>query len=82
MEAREKRSRRRRRSGKGGGSSKTLFRAIRYIGNYRRVAIIAYAALLVATLAQLAVPQLAQSMIDAIILAATLAKKQNYEKGS
>jgi ATP-binding cassette, subfamily B, multidrug efflux pump len=55
----------RRRRG-GGESPAALFRAIRYIGNYRRVATIAYAALIFATLAQLAVPQLAQNIIDAV----------------
>jgi len=43
-----------------------LGRAIRYLGQQRRSAIIAYSALLVATLAQLAVPQLVQNMIDAV----------------
>jgi len=43
-----------------------LARAIRYLGKHRRSAVIAYGALLVATLAQLAVPQLVQNMIDAV----------------
>jgi ATP-binding cassette subfamily B protein len=43
-----------------------LGRAIRYLGNQRRSAAIAYGALVVATIAQLAVPALVQSMIDAI----------------
>jgi ATP-binding cassette subfamily B protein len=43
-----------------------LGRAIRYLGNQRRSATIAYGALVVATAAQLAVPQLVQSMIDAV----------------
>ncbi len=44
----------------------SLGRAIRYLGRQRRSTVIAYTALLVATLAQLAVPQLVQNMIDAI----------------
>ncbi len=43
-----------------------LGRAIRYLGNQRRSATIAYGALVIATIAQLAVPQLVQTMIDAI----------------
>lgn len=48
-------------SGSGG-----LGRAIRYLGKHRRSTIIAYVALLIATLAQLAVPQLVQNMIDSV----------------
>ncbi len=54
--------RERRVSGKPGG----LGRAIRYLGHYPRITLMAYGALLVATLAQLAVPQLVQNMIEAI----------------
>lgn len=43
-----------------------LGRAIRYLGQQRRSATIAYSALVVATIAQLAVPQLVQNMIDAV----------------
>jgi ATP-binding cassette, subfamily B, multidrug efflux pump len=43
-----------------------LGRAIRYLGKQRRSTILAYGALLVATVAQLVVPQLTQNMIDAI----------------
>jgi len=43
-----------------------LRRAINYLGQQRRFMIVAYAALIIATLAQLAVPKLTQSMIDAI----------------
>jgi ABC-type multidrug transport system fused ATPase/permease subunit len=43
-----------------------LVRAMSYLGNQRRSAGIAYGALVVATVAQLAVPALVQSMIDAI----------------
>jgi ATP-binding cassette subfamily B protein len=43
-----------------------LGRAIRYLGHYRRVTIAAYGALLISIVAQLAVPQLVQRIIDAI----------------
>jgi ATP-binding cassette, subfamily B, multidrug efflux pump len=43
-----------------------LSRAIRYLGKQRRTTIFAYGALLIASIAQLAVPQLTQNMIDAI----------------
>ncbi len=43
-----------------------LLRAIRYLGQHRRSTLLAYGALLVAALAQLAVPQLVQNMIDAV----------------
>lgn len=43
-----------------------LGRAIKYLGHQRQYMIVAYIALVVAALAQLAVPQLTQSMIDAV----------------
>ena len=43
-----------------------LGRAIRYLGHYRKIAIIAYGSLFIATAAQLMVPQLVQNIIDAI----------------
>jgi ATP-binding cassette subfamily B protein len=43
-----------------------LWRALRYLGRQKRTAIPAYGALVIATIAQLAVPQLVQNMIDAI----------------
>src|SRR5437867_629628 len=46
-----------------------LMRAIRYIGRYRRLAFLAYGSLFVATAAQLAVPQLIQSIIDEVVKA-------------
>lgn len=58
-----------RRGGPPGGAPATpgaLGRAIRYLGGQRRAAIIAYGALVIATLAQLAVPILVQNMIDAV----------------
>jgi ATP-binding cassette, subfamily B, multidrug efflux pump len=45
-----------------------LRRAIGYLGKQRRTAFMAYGALVVATLAQLAVPQLVQNMINAITM--------------
>ncbi|GAB4438110.1 MAG: ABC transporter ATP-binding protein [Anaerolineae bacterium] len=42
-------------------------RAIRYIGNHRRLALIAYTSLFIATFSQLGVPQVAQSTIDAVV---------------
>jgi ATP-binding cassette, subfamily B, multidrug efflux pump len=49
-----------------GGSPLGLRRAISYLGKQRRAAIIAYGALLVATLAQLVVPKLVQNMLDVV----------------
>ena len=43
-----------------------LRRAIAYLGRQRRTAAIAYGALVVATLAQLAVPRLVQNMVNAV----------------
>jgi ATP-binding cassette, subfamily B, multidrug efflux pump len=55
---------------RGGGTQAStgggLGRAIRYLGKQRRSTLIAYGALLFATIAQLAVPQLVQNMIDAV----------------
>src|SRR5262245_41122725 len=56
--------------GRGAGRPKPNFavlgRAIRYTGRYRGLAVIAYGALLIATAAQLMVPQLVQNIIDTI----------------
>lgn len=46
--------------------NRSLLRAIGYLGKQRRTALIAYGALVIATLAQLAVPQLVQNIIEAI----------------
>ncbi|MGH2458664.1 MAG: ABC transporter ATP-binding protein, partial [Chloroflexota bacterium] len=46
---------------------KTLGRAIAYIPRYREIAILAYGSLVVATAAQLMVPQLIQSIIDTLV---------------
>ena len=49
----------------------SLRRAISYLGRYRKVALLAYGALFVATAAQLAVPQLLQNIIDSIVNSVT-----------
>ncbi len=43
-----------------------LMRGIRYIRRFRRMALVAYGSLVVATLAQLVIPQLIQNLMDAI----------------
>lgn len=45
---------------------RSLGRAVRYLARYRREAGLAYGAMLIATLAQLAVPQLIQNIIDTV----------------
>lgn len=73
-------SRERKSRGRGqGGSMKSLRRAIGYLGNQRRAATLAYGALIVATLAQLAVPRLVQDMINAVTngYAANMILQQN-----
>jgi ATP-binding cassette, subfamily B, multidrug efflux pump len=52
--------------GMGKPSFKDLGRALRYLGKQRSLAIYAYGALAIATLAQLVVPKLVQNMIDAV----------------
>ncbi|MEP6986856.1 MAG: hypothetical protein ABI970_14720 [Chloroflexota bacterium] len=57
------------RRGRGGpkpASNGGLGRSIRYLRSQGSIPIIAYVALLIATLAQLAVPQLTQNMTDAV----------------
>ena len=49
------------------GQRGSLQRAVSYLGHYRRQAILPYLFLLVATLAQLAVPKLISNMIDVIV---------------
>ena len=56
----------RRRGGTKQPSNGGLGRAIRYLGKQRTSTLIAYGALVIATIAQLAVPQLVQNMIDAV----------------
>lgn len=48
------------------GQRNSMTRAIRYLANYRRQALIPYLFLVIATLAQLAVPKLVGNIIDAI----------------
>ncbi len=48
------------------GNRRSLGRAMRYISRYPKIALIATVALLVATAAQLAVPQLVQNILDTI----------------
>lgn len=58
--------------GRRGGTNanaSVLLRAMRYVGHYRRLALIAYGSLFLATAAQLAVPQLVQSVIDQVVRA-------------
>lgn len=52
-------------------NAQALGRAMKYLRRYPRVALLATAALLVATAAQLAVPQLVQDIIDTIITNST-----------
>lgn len=65
MRVRMKQRRMKMKSGRG-GSSGGLGRAIRYLFRYKKVVIVAYSALFIATLAQLAVPQMIQNIIDAV----------------
>src|SRR5438874_18575 len=44
-----------------------LWRAIRYVGRYRDLAVLAYGSLFLATAAQLMVPQLLQAIIDTLV---------------
>jgi ATP-binding cassette, subfamily B, multidrug efflux pump len=44
-----------------------LMRAMRYVGRHRRLALLAYGSLFVATAAQLVVPQFVQNIIDAVV---------------
>jgi len=61
----------RRRRGASPSGPSSLRRAISYIGRYRKVALLAYGALFVATAAQLAVPQLLENIIDSIVNSVT-----------
>jgi ATP-binding cassette subfamily B multidrug efflux pump len=61
QQGQDRRQRGAQKSGNGG-----LGRAIRYLGKQGRSTTMAYGALLIATIAQLAVPRLVQNMIDAI----------------
>ncbi len=52
--------------GRNKGGFKHLGRAIRYLGRYRRTALLGYLALFLSTGAQLVVPQLVQNILDAV----------------
>jgi ATP-binding cassette, subfamily B, multidrug efflux pump len=56
-----------------------LRRAVGYLGRQRGIAAAAYGALVIATLAQLAVPQLVQNMIDAVTQGTTAADRTSGE---
>jgi ATP-binding cassette, subfamily B, multidrug efflux pump len=45
----------------------TLVRAVRYVGRHRRLALLAYGSLFIATAAQLLVPQLVRVIIDSVV---------------
>ena len=62
------------RGGRERGNPKALMRAIKYIGGYRRLALLAYGSLFIATAAQLVVPQLIQNIIDEVVKAYTAQK--------
>jgi len=49
-----------------GPNNKGLQRAVRYLGRYRRQAILPYLFLIVATVSQLAVPRMVRNIIDAV----------------
>lgn len=57
---------RKKRGKESAGDGKGLRRAILYLGNQKRTAFYAYGALIIATIAQLAVPKLVQNMIDTV----------------
>ena len=63
--ATNRRGKDRRKRDENGGSS-ALRRSLQYLGRHRRAVIMAYSALIVATLAQLAVPEMVQGMINSI----------------
>ena len=59
-------SRNHRRPVEGKRNPSAILRALAFLGNHRRSTFLAYFALVIASIAQLAVPQLTQNMIDAI----------------
>ncbi len=52
-----------------GAGRNPLLRAVRYLARHRRLTFLAYSALLAATAAQLAVPQVVQRIIDTVVFA-------------
>ena len=71
MQAASSPPRRRMRRQRGRPRNQSLGRAVRYVARYPKLAITATVALIIATAAQLAVPQLIQQIIDTIITNAT-----------
>jgi ATP-binding cassette, subfamily B, multidrug efflux pump len=67
--AQEQKQRRGRRNGR--PRDKSLGRAVRYLGVYPKLTVTAVVTLLIATAAQLAVPQLVQNIIDTIVINST-----------
>ncbi len=65
-----RRQKKRRRGRQRDGEGSTLGRAIRYVRRYPKVSLTAVGAMFIATLAQLAVPQLVQNIIDTIVVSA------------
>ncbi len=59
--------RRRREGGRPSGGIKPLRRALGELGQYKRLVAVVYGSLFIATLAQLAIPQLLQNILDAVI---------------
>jgi ATP-binding cassette subfamily B multidrug efflux pump len=55
-----------RQHGRSAAGFKDLFRSLRYLSRYRRVALVAYLALFISTGAQLMVPDLVQKIIDSV----------------
>lgn len=76
MQIAQRQGRREKRSGSG-----ALPRAIRYLGRYPRLTLMAALALIVATAAQLAVPQLVQNVIDLIVTTSTNASILSLPEG-
>lgn len=56
----------RRKRGATGPKNGGIGRAIRYLGRYRRDALLPYLFMIIATLAQLAVPRMVRNIIDAV----------------
>lgn len=63
----DKKVERQRRSQQNKIANQSLRRAVGYLGRYKRLTLFAYGALIIATAAQLAVPQVVQYLIDTIV---------------
>jgi ATP-binding cassette subfamily B multidrug efflux pump len=66
MPGRKKRGPRGPEGGQPAGGFPQLLRSIRYVGRFRSMLVVAYGSLIIATLAQLVIPQLIQNILDAI----------------